>query len=212
MVTDRTGLFIGQNLTHLEHLGISFCNHLTDESLRSFSALQKLHSLRLKKGSNFTHTAFEYLFTQLTGSENLKSESNPRMHTLELMECQNLNDSSLQLIANRFPNLHHLVISWCYQITDVGMEAIAYNCEHVVTLKLVGLKYARCEPILLAPLTKLMSLDLSQTDLVDDTQLHRLKTERPWLIIINYYGDEVEKNITPVSSPVNFSNSKSTSR
>ena len=58
------------------------------------------------------------------------------------------------------------------------------------TLKLIGLKHARCELLFLAPLTKLVYLDLCQTDLVDDAKLLELKRGRPWLKII-YYGEEI---------------------
>ena len=108
-----------------------------------------------------------------------------------MSECQELSDSNLQLIATRLPNLRRLEIAWCFKITDTGLEALTNRCRHLSSLKLIGLKYARCEPLFLAPLAKLVSLDLSQTDLVDDAKLLKLKQQRPWLKIINYYGEEI---------------------
>ena len=110
---------------------------------------------------------------------------------LDLSECQELADSNLQLIGDKLPNLSRLDIAWCFKITDTGLEALVRGCEHLVTLKLIGLKYTRCEALFLAPFTKLVYLDLSQTDLVDDAKLLRLKRGRPWLKIINYYGEEI---------------------
>ena len=58
MLTDKTAVFIGRTLISLEHLGISFCGHLTDNALMEFSGLCNLHSLRLRKGTNFTNGGF----------------------------------------------------------------------------------------------------------------------------------------------------------
>ena len=196
MLTDKTAIFIGQNLTHLEHLGISFCSHLTDSALLSFSRLHNLRSLKLRKGTNFTSGGFEGLFSHRVHSndtcENHEScKKNYRLHTLDLSECQELADSNLQLIASKLPNLRKLAIEWCFKISDTGLAALTSNCEHLVILRLIGLKYARCEPLFVSPLTKLVELDLSQTDLVDDDKLYILKRERPWLRIIDYYGEEI---------------------
>lgn len=192
MLTDKTGIFIGQHLIHLEHLGISFCSHLTDSTLLLFSGLGKLSSLRLRKGSNFTSTGMESLFSHLGLSKDDRGHDlNYCLHTLDLGECQELTDSNVQLIANALPNLRQLDISWCFKVTDIGLAALFNSCEHLVILKLIGLHEALCEPLFLAPLAKLLTLDLSRTDLVDDTKLHQLKRERPWLKITDYYGEAI---------------------
>ena len=203
MLTDKTATFIGRTLAHLEHLSISFCNHLTDTALHGFSGLRHLSSLRLRKGTNFTCHGFEVLFgnqqhhtthqttTTMKRNSNGCADRNYVLHTLDLSECQELSDSNLLLIATKLPNLRKLEIAWCFKITDTGLAALTERCKLLTTLKLIGLKYAHCEPLFLAPLAKLVSLDLSQTDLVDDTKLFQLKRERPWLKIINYYGEEI---------------------
>ena len=233
MLTDKTAVFIGQTLTQLEHLGISFCSHLTDSALRAFSALHRLSSLRLRKGTSFTSRGFEQLFarphhtsshtnssdgiyerseithgqsgktheycndgrengcTTTTTTTTVIGDKNYILHTLDLSECQELSDSNLELIAGKLPNLRRLEIAWCFKITDAGLESLTKRCQHLSSLKLIGLKYAHCEPLFGPPLAKLVSLDLSQTDLVDDAKLLQLKRERPWLKIINYYGEEI---------------------
>ena len=119
------------------------------------------------------------------------AEKNFTLQTLDLSECQELSDANLKLIADKLPNLRRLEIAWCFKITDIGLASLTELCQHLSSLKLIGLKYAHCEPLFLAPLNKLVNLDLSQTDLVDDTKLFKLKRERPWLKIINYYGEEI---------------------
>ena len=64
MLTDKTAVFIGRTLTSLEHLGISFCSHLTDSALMAISELHNLQSLRLRKGTNFTSEGFDSLFSR----------------------------------------------------------------------------------------------------------------------------------------------------
>ena len=197
MLTDKTAVFIGRTLTSLEHLGISFCSHLTDNALMAFSGLCNLHSLRLRKGTNFTNGGFNSLFSHHNKEAN-KAHRNSYdttnfcyLQSLDLSECQELSDFNLQLITSKLPSLRRLEIAWCFKITDVGLEALVNGCRHLSTLKLIGLKHARCEPLFLAPLAKLVYLDLCQTDLVDDSKLLELKRERPWLKIINYYGEEI---------------------
>ena len=197
MLTDKSAIFIGQNLPHLEHLGIMFCSNLTDSALLSFSRLRNLRSLRLRKGPHFTSGGFEGLFSHQRHSthdacaNHESSKKNYGLHTLDLSECQELADGNLQSITSKLPNLRNLAIEWCFKISDTGLAALTSNCKHLVTLKLVGLKYARCEPLFISPLTKLVELDLCQTDLVDDNKLHALKQGRPWLKIIDYYGEEI---------------------
>ena len=235
MLTDKTAVFIGQTLTQLEHLGISFCSHITDTALQAFSELQRLSSLRLRKGTNFTSQGIEQLFTsrksrairtshtnsdgvhkritersKLThkwsekdqeSSKNchengctvveVSDDKNYTLHTLDLSECHDLSDSNLELIAGKIPNLRNIDISWCFKITDSGLESLIKGCINLSSLKLIGLKYAHCEPLFAASLAKLVNLDLSQTDLVDDAKLLQLKRVRPWLKIINYYGEEI---------------------
>ena len=118
-------------------------------------------------------------------------DGNCSLHSLDLSECQELSDSNLELISRKLPHLRRLEIAWCFKITDVGLEALTESCHHLTCLKLIGLKYAHCEPLFQAPLAKLVSLDLSQTDLVDDAKLLLLKRGRPWLKIVNYYGEEI---------------------
>ena len=231
MLTDKTAVFIGQTLTQLKHLGISFCSNLTDSALQAFSALHRLSSLRLTKGTSFTSHGLEQLFARphhtssshtnssdgiyemskithrqsgktheycnsgrdngCTATTEVIGDKNYFLHTLDLSECDELSDSNVELIAGKLPNLKRLGIAWCYKITDTGLDSLTKRCQHLSSLKLIGLKYAHCEPLFGAPLAKLVSLDLSQTDLVDDAKLLQLKRGRPWLKIINYYGQEV---------------------
>lgn len=187
-LTDKTSLFISKNLQGLEHLNISYCDHLTDDTLYSFRELKALETLYLKKGPNFSNEALESLF------EHLSCKREYGLRSLSLIECHGLTDSGLKKLARRFPHLVHLDLSWCWKLTDDGLESIAVHCHGIRTLKLVGLKEARCVPLLSTSLLKLQFLELVQTDLVDDDKLQALKRARPWITIVDYYGEEVGEN------------------
>ena len=200
-MTDESSKYI-QKLTRLKHLSISFCTELTDKSLECFSKLRSLTSLYLRKGNEFTNQGFELLFDNLCSTEQNSSSGDRdggrskfetgKLRKLCLIECKLLRDSGLIKLAQRFPCLVHLDLSWCWNLSDIGLEAVAHHGRLIETLKFVGLKNAMCVPVLSTSLPRLRYLDLEQTDLVDDEALRKLKETKPWVKIINYYGDEVD--------------------
>ena len=191
LMTDESSKHI-QRLSRLEHLNISFCTELTDESLNCFSKLKNLTSLELRKGNEFTNQGFELLFDNLCSHKNFHAQE---LKKLCLVECKLLRDSGLIRLAQSFPHLVHLDLSWCWNISDIGLEAVAHHCHKIETLKLVGLKNAMCVPVLSASLPRLRLLDLEQIDLVNDEDLKKLKEAKPWIKITNYYGEEVGEAI-----------------
>ena len=206
-MTDRSSEHI-QNLSNLEHLSISFCTELTDKSLKYFSRLKNLTSLYLKRGDEFTNQGFESLFDGLcnfSGSPHHSGNSQNvgQLRKLCLIECKLLRDSGLMKLARNFPHLIHLDLSWCWNLSDIGLEAVVRNCDQIETLKLVGLKNAMCVPVLSVSLPRLRVLDLQQTDLVDDEELGKLKKAKPWVKITNYYGDPVIQNGSDCSESEN---------
>ena len=188
-LTDEIGNSIGSNYYQtLEHLSISYCDNLTDSTLRSLGKLKNLQSLYMKRGPLFTNSGFVSLFGQLC--LNPENYRNPRgLLRLTLIECTGLLDSGLTKVAQSAPNLSHLDLSWCWNLTDKGLQAIALNCHLMQTLILVGLK--NCTAIIGASMPRLRYLELVQTDFVDDEQLRLLKLKKPWLTILDYYGEEV---------------------
>ena len=212
MMTDESSMCI-QSLSRLEHLSISFCTELTDESLKCFSNLKNLTSLHLRKGNDFTNQGFEQLFDGLcsknsshdqcassttvsyssdSSSSSVHATGIGKLRKLCLVECRLLRDSGLMKLAKSFPDIVHLDLSWCWNLSDIGLEAVARCCQQIETLRLVGLKNAMCVPVLGTSLPRLRCLDLEQTDLVDDEELRKLKETKPWIKIVDYYGEEVE--------------------
>lgn len=189
-LTDKMAAYIGENFPHLESLGISFCDGLTDKSLEHFGLLKSLRKVHFKKGLNFTNEGLQILFENLPKGSQKNEDSGVR--SISLVECRGLLDSGLKKLAENFPNLVYLDLSWCWHLTDKGLESVAASCHGIRTLKLVGLKEARCVPILGASMPRLQYLELVQTDLVDDEHLKLLKSSKPWITILDYYGEEVE--------------------
>ena len=114
------------------------------------------------------------------------------LRSISFIECVGLKDSGVIQLAKSFPYVEELNLSWCWDITDVGLDAVVTRCQEIHTLRLVGLKEATCQCIITKPLLpKLRVLDLEQIDLVDDDQLKVMKNTRPWLSITSYYGEEV---------------------
>ena len=181
-LTDATACFIGERLD-LRSLSVSFCNNLTDGALDSFCSQVNLTDLSLKKGLNFSDCGFVRLFESLGGG---------RLRNLGLVECKGLLDTGVKSLVQHFPKLVHLDLSWCWNLTDDCLELLAERCRYVRTLKLVGLRGAKCTSILEAGMEYIRFLDLTQCHIVDDSELRTFKRNRPHVTVIDYWGEVVD--------------------
>jgi hypothetical protein len=169
-------------LPHLTKFSVSFATDMTDNLLRTLTGYN-WRSLCLKKGLAFTSSGFQSFF----------SAPYPDLQSLELIECQELDDVSLLLIAEQCPKLTLLNVNWCSEVSDAGLGEIVKKCGKMRRMELVGLKQVTDSAFPLdleyEMYEHLLSLNFSKSDYVTDEHLSRLSYKYPQIEIKNYYGE-----------------------
>ncbi|XP_053399966.1 F-box/LRR-repeat protein 2-like isoform X3 [Mercenaria mercenaria] len=138
----------------LKHLGISFCECLTDQSLEYLKELKNLVYLRLSKGRDFSSDGLSSFF---------KEASLSKLRVLNLSECIEVNDQVVSdMLQACGSHLKELSLSWCDSITDTGLISIVDHCCNMENLDLSGIGSIYGECLLRVPeeMTKLKFLDL----------------------------------------------------
>lgn len=132
---------------HLEHLDLSLCPRITDNSLTIISVLCKstLRSIDLSQSRFFSHVGLWNLATNCSG-----------LVEIDLSNATDLRDSGAAAIAEA-KNLERLWLGRCKLITDMGIGCIAVGCRKLRSICLkwclgvgdlgVGLIAVKCKKI-----------------------------------------------------------------
>ncbi|KAG0718073.1 F-box/LRR-repeat protein 2 [Chionoecetes opilio] len=170
--------------THLQKLGVSFCEKMTDQGLSGIMGLRHLTWLKLRKGVQLTPVGLKYLF---------EDGGLPHLAYVNLGECSQLDDSALEAMAKCCPRLLHLALHWCWEVTDAGVSAIIERCPLLRVLDLVGVVQLTGTVFSSVPtaLPDLLILDLEQCNDVDDSLLQVVVSQKPSLRVFDYWGDRV---------------------
>ena len=182
MLTDKTGIYIGQHLLKLERLSISFCPQMTDRSLSSFAGLIHLRQLCLMGGSRFTFMGLGMCLRRLAASKKSEPGVYPGLDTLDITGFEFNMITPLLMVVKEFPGLRHLNLSCC-KLTASHLNTIAEHCTSLVLLRLDYVKCPHYKPILGTAFPQLRFLGLHSSDLLDDVELQQLRKARPWLKI-----------------------------
>ncbi|XP_071477856.1 uncharacterized protein [Diadema antillarum] len=175
---------------NLSEFEVFFCEQLTDDTLQSLRDWGNPVHLLFHKGKEFTESALASLFL----SPHLSG-----LTFLDLSECSELKDQGLINIAHRCPYLKHLAVEWCWFITDVGLVEVLDNCRYLEHLDLLGLHaiLGHCLADIPTKLPQLTYLDLRQCNRITDAMLVKMVHDKPDLLIVNYYGEEVTHDNIP---------------
>lgn len=126
-ITDKSLQLIADNYQDLESLNLTRCIKLTDEGLQQILfKCSSLQGLNLYALSSFTDKVYKKI--SLLG----------HLRFLDLCGAQNLSDEGLSCIA-KCKNLLSLNLTWCVNVTDVGVIAIAQGCTSLEFLSLFGI-------------------------------------------------------------------------
>ncbi|XP_076033813.1 F-box and leucine-rich repeat protein 13-like [Oratosquilla oratoria] len=177
----------------LKELGITFCIEMTDNGLKGVASLRNLSSLKLRKGTKLTSAGLASLF---------RGNKMKGLTHLNLGECLQIENDTLESIASGCPLLTHLVLHWCWEVTDEGISHVVDNCSLLCVLDLVGVVRITGESLLKVPtsLPRLIILDLEQCNSVDDNILQKLASARSDLQVFDYWGEPVEPQNSEASS------------
>ncbi|KAK6941966.1 Leucine-rich repeat, partial [Dillenia turbinata] len=126
-VTDGSLQLIANNYWDLESLNLTRCVKLTDGGLQQiFVKCFSLQSLNLYALSSFSDEVYKSILL-LTN-----------IRFLDLCGAQNLSDEGLSMIA-KCKKILSLNLTWCVQVTDAGVIAIAQGCTSLEFLSLFGI-------------------------------------------------------------------------
>ncbi|KAK7097907.1 hypothetical protein V1264_004813 [Littorina saxatilis] len=167
----------------LHTLSVSFCDDLSDRSVRHLLRLKQLEKLVLRKGLGLSAFAVTECFT---------SSVMQNLAYLDLTECQQLNDQGVQAIAQCCGrSVKTLNLAWCWLVTDRGVEAVAQHCWKMEKLYLTGLH--RLEgawlPVAVRNMKHLTYITFEQCNEVVDPVIEEAVREKHDLVILNYYGE-----------------------
>ncbi|KAL0346306.1 UNVERIFIED_CONTAM: F-box protein [Sesamum radiatum] len=126
-ITDESLKLIAENYQGLQLLNLTRCIKLTDGGLQMILLkCSSLQSLNLYALSSFTDVAYKKISLLV------------HLRFLDLCGAQNLSDDGLSCIA-KCKNLISLNLTWCVQVTDHGVIAIAEGCRSLEFLSLFGI-------------------------------------------------------------------------
>uniref|UniRef100_A0A2C9V7P3 F-box/LRR-repeat protein 15-like leucin rich repeat domain-containing protein n=1 Tax=Manihot esculenta TaxID=3983 RepID=A0A2C9V7P3_MANES len=124
-ISDESLQLVADNYQDLESLNLTRCIKLTDGGLQQILVkCSSIHSLNLYAISIFTDKAYK------------KISNLAHLQFLDLCGAQNLSDEGLSYIA-KCKNLVSLNLTWCVQVTDVGVISIAEGCTSLEFLSLL---------------------------------------------------------------------------
>eukprot|EP01018_Ginkgo_biloba_P000376 Gb_39799 [translate_table: standard] len=141
-----------QRYSELEHLDLSLCPQITDESLGHVARISGNHllSINLSKLNSFTHLGLARLFencqsvveldlsncTNIGDAAAVALAHARNLQSLELVKCKQISDIGLGCIAEGCSKLQSLNLTWCVRITDHGVELVAAKCKELRNLNL----------------------------------------------------------------------------
>ncbi|GLJ15214.1 hypothetical protein SUGI_0248700 [Cryptomeria japonica] len=139
-----------QRYSKIQHLDLSLCSQITDESLGRVARIIGNHllSINLSNLRTFTHLGIAQLVescqslvevdlsncTEFTdyAAEAIAHAQN--LQSLKLVKCKQISDMGLGCIAVGCRKLHTLSLKWCVGVTDLGVQLVAVKCKELRNL------------------------------------------------------------------------------
>lgn len=170
----------------LRLLSIRYCECFTNVlPLRQISTLR---SLSIRKNSEIDRDQVTQLFdfndSHLTG-----------LNYLDISECYAINDDIVGVICRLCgSSLSYLMLEWCWEVTDAGIQKIAESCPHLIRLCLNGMHNLIGHPFASIPsvFPCLSVLNLTNCNSICDELIQKVVDENPHLIVFTYYGERFE--------------------
>ncbi|XP_024362312.1 F-box protein At3g58530 [Physcomitrium patens] len=152
-VTDAGIEAVVRSCKDLRSLNISGCKSLTDRSLRAVAKHgQRIQILNLTRGVKLTDEGlvevinacreivelYLYASPNFTDTSFITLSKLSELRVLDLCGAHLLSDDGLSAISE-CSKLETLNLTWCINITDVGLTALAQHCSRLQSLSLHGL-------------------------------------------------------------------------
>ncbi|XP_020382750.2 dynein regulatory complex subunit 6 [Rhincodon typus] len=127
-ISDASFKMISKNCPNLNHIYVSDCPRITDDSLKSLATLKHIIVLNISDCISITDGGIRYF---------MDGPSASRLRELNLSNCIFITDLSLLKIAQRCHSLTHLRLRYCERLTDSGIEWLG-NLPVLNTIDLTG--------------------------------------------------------------------------
>ncbi|XP_072418768.1 F-box and leucine-rich repeat protein 13-like isoform X2 [Chiloscyllium punctatum] len=127
-ISDASFKMISKNCPNLNHIYVSDCPRITDNSLKSLATLKHVTVLNISDCISITDGGIRYF---------MDSPSASKLRELNLSNCIYITDLSLLKIAQRCHSLTHLRLRYCECLTDSGIEWLG-NLPVLNTIDLTG--------------------------------------------------------------------------
>ncbi|XP_060698534.1 F-box and leucine-rich repeat protein 13 [Hemiscyllium ocellatum] len=127
-ISDASLKMISKNCPNLNHVYVSDCPRITDNSLKSLATLKYVTVLNISDCISITDGGIRYF---------MDSPSASKLRELNLSNCIYITDLSLLKIAQRCQSLTHLRLRYCERLTDSGIEWLG-NLPVLNTIDLTG--------------------------------------------------------------------------
>lgn len=150
-ITDFSGYSVNA-LRGLRVLNLTACNRITDVSLKYSFQLAELREISLAKCQQITSDGMSNLIRNC-----------PSLEIVNLSECHNINDKTIEMITIHLRRLTHFYLERCIHLTDHSLDYMAINCQYLRYLDVRGCRSMCSEPNLrLVNLTTLKHVSMSK--------------------------------------------------
>ncbi|CAI2366065.1 unnamed protein product [Moneuplotes crassus] len=192
-------------LKTLEELCIYYGNSASSDLLKVIAKhSQTLKKLVIRKNENFLEQDLVFFF----------GHKFPKLHTLILDECNNLDTEGVKKIATNCLALRYYSSEWCLKIDPCAIENLILNCESLENLSLSGMKtlddtvfsklFAHVKDGKgIVPL-KLKEINFKMCNYLSKPVLEQMKEYYPNCTVIDYYGEPVECDDNEASNNSSF--------
>lgn len=130
-LTDRGIFTIAKRCPELKELVLDACPEVTNIAI--FEVVSRCTNLELLSVAGCQYVTC----ISLTPEANLQASAYGKqvyLHHLDMSDCCNVDDSSLQIIATYLSNLMHLYLRRCLKISDIGVQYVATYCPKLQEL------------------------------------------------------------------------------
>lgn len=166
---------------NLNKFAIEYANEM-DETMGEYLLKSDWEHLKIRRALIVPRSTYANLFRlNLT-----------KILYLNLAECTYIDDSICISISSNCPNLKSFILTWCSDVSDLGISSIILNCQYLNYLDLTGLKEItslsfplECLPVY----NHINTIILEKCNKISDDHLWQLSGLYPSIRIKNYYGE-----------------------
>ncbi|KAM6301718.1 LOW QUALITY PROTEIN: F-box and leucine-rich repeat protein 13 [Podargus strigoides] len=124
-VTDASVTEIAQRCHELAYLNLCYCENVTDAGIEALGNMLSLISIDISGTSVSDMGLIAY------------GCFNGKLKKLSISECKNISDTGIGVLQGA-KYLEHCHVSYCSQLMDEAVKALAFHCHRLTSVSIVG--------------------------------------------------------------------------